>query len=293
MSCFDSGGTDMQQMSTLSKGQNDLLKQMTSLLSGQVGTGITGYGGQMVAPLNQYQQQGINTGQMGLGNFQNFLQGYNPQQGQNYLNQAQPAMNSMLANFDPAAATQFWNQSLVNPAMRNFNQNILPSITERYARGGNDAGAFNRAVVRGGTDLSSGLNEQLGSLLYSGQQAQLGRQQTGINQAMGMAQMPGQLAQQYGDFTGSVGNIGNQAVQLGGQNQNYQQQLLNAAYQQWQQQQGYNNPWLQNYYSQTMGIPAFENVAMGQPMGLGSSAALAGIGALGSFAGGKAASGQW
>ena len=44
-SLFGGGGTDIQQVPTLTGGQTGLLQALTSLLTGQVGQGITPYQG--------------------------------------------------------------------------------------------------------------------------------------------------------------------------------------------------------------------------------------------------------
>jgi len=283
------GGTDVKQKSTLTEGQQKLLDQLTGILGGQVGQGVQSYPGNTVAGVSPLQQQGMGAVSGGLTGFQNFMGGYNPNAGQTYLNQAQPALNTMLADYDPSAAKDYWNQTFVNPSMQNWQENILPGVKEQFASANAaDSGMMNRAIAQSGRNLSTDLNAQLANILYSGSEAQKSRQQTGINQAMDFAQMPGAFAQQYGQLQGLGSDLATQAVNTGGIQQQYEQNKLNEALQKWQQSQPYNNPWLQNYLAPALGTPAFENVAMQQPMGLGSSALLGGISAAGNYFGMKA-----
>ncbi|MBE3139369.1 MAG: hypothetical protein IMZ53_02175 [Thermoplasmata archaeon] len=254
-------GGGNKQVSTLTGGQNDLLSQLTSQLGGQMGQGVTPYEGSMTAGLSPLQTQGVNSGSQLQSAYQNLLNQYNPQQGQSYLNQAQPALNTMLANYDPAADKEYWNTSFVNPAMQNWNQNIMPDIKEQFASANSaDSGMMGRQIAESGRNLSTDLNAQLGNILYSGQQAQLGRQQTGINQAMNMAQMPGNLMQQNASLAGTGMDLATQTANLGGMEQTYNQNLLNEAYSKWQQGQSYNNPWLTQFLGQALGTNATENV---------------------------------
>jgi hypothetical protein len=257
--------SSLQQVPTLTTQQNDLLTQLNTLMAGQLGQGVSPYTGQMVAPFSNLQNQGFNyyggmmpAAQQAQSIYGQSLANYNPQQGQNYLNQAQPALNSMLQNYDPASATNYWNEAFTKPAMQNWQKNVAPSILERYGSGGN-TGAMNQQLAQTADDMQTGLNAQLANLQYQGQQAQLGRQQTGINQAMNMAQMPGQLALQGSQIGAQGSDMASQMMNAGALQQQNSQQQLSAAYNQWQQAQGYNNPYLK-YLGTALGTPAFENV---------------------------------
>lgn len=90
-------------------------------------------------------------------------------------------------SFDPEAAQNFWQQSLVNPAMQNFNEQVVPGITGAF-RGNNlqNSSYLGGGLAKSGTDLQSSLNAQLAQMLYQGQQDAINRKQGGLNQLLNM-----------------------------------------------------------------------------------------------------------
>ena len=303
-------GSSTKQVSTLTGGQRDLLDQLTDLLGGQLGQGIQPYQGQVTANMSPLTQSGINyfgdllpTAQAGSNVFANVLGQYNPTQGFDYLSQGADAMGSMLADFDPTSARNYWNEAVKMPAMQTWQNDIVPQIMEKYAgQNATDSGAMRRAIANSGANMNTGLNAQLANLLFSGEQAQLGRQQQGVNQAMQMSQMPGQLAAQAGGI-GSMGmDMVSQMMNAGGMEGSYNQQQLTDQYNKWATEQGYNNPWLQ-YLGTALGTHAFQPVvtqksgwmdslmpALGAFAGsdVGAGMIGKGIGALGGMASGAA-----
>jgi len=260
-----SSGLDVQQYSTLTDQQRSLLDQLTSRLSGQLGQGVSPYGGQMVAPLSGLQQQGMGyyggiapIAQQGADIFGRALSSYDPAQGQGYLSRAAPAMASSLADYDPTSAREYWQQSFVNPAMQNYRQNVMPQLLERYA-GQTGAGGMKKAIAGSGEDLATSLNAQLANILYSGQQAQKDRQLQAAGLSANMAQVPGLLAQQGGQLGGMGMDLMSNVMGAGQLQQTQAQNVLSWDYQKWLQSQAYNNPWL-SQMPLALGIPAFENV---------------------------------
>ncbi len=262
------GGQSMsvQQVPILTPEQKQLQEKWTNLLLEQLGQGVPAYSGQMYAGLSPLQQSGINyygglapIAQQGTNIFQNALSNFNPQAGMNYLNQGSGALNTMLADYNPAADKEYWNKAFVNPAMRNFNQNIVPQIQERYAgQNAGSSGAMNRAIANAGVDLSTNLNAQLANLMYRGRESQLGRQQTGVNQALAYSAMPAEMAKQAGQIGAMGMDTMGQVMNAGNLQQQNTQAGLNEQYQKWLQGQAYSNPWLgMTNYAFT---PAFENV---------------------------------
>lgn len=293
MGCFDTGGTDVKQESTLTKGQRSLLDQLTSLLGGQLGQSGPTYSGQTTAGMNPLQQQGLNayagvfdSANQGNQLFGQALGSLNPSQGQATLSQGQGALDTMLADFDPTSAMNFFEKSIKNPTMQTWQKDVMPSIMEKFA-GNNavDSGAMQRELARSGTDMMTNLNGQLANVMYSAQNDQLGRQQQGVNQSMNMAMAPGQLAGQYGNLADLGLNQAGQAMNAGTVGRGIEQEGLTDSYNKWLSSQGYNNPWLTQYLSQALGVPAFENVATEQPMGLGTMLTLGGMNAAGSYFG--------
>lgn len=182
-------------MSTLNPGQQAAMKATGQWLIPQIGKGVPAYQGQQVAPLDQ-----------GYGAVRQILSGYNPMnpnaQGQ------QAAIGSALGgqpsySLDPATTQNWFNQSVANPLMKNYQSNIAPQINQGFAgTGGLFSTARGFAQQRALSDLQGNEANQLA-------QAQMGNQQ-----------LSAQLAE-------SAANRQLQAVGLANQQQN--QPLLSAA----------------------------------------------------------------
>lgn len=118
----------------------------------------------------------------------------NPQQ-QGFLNNtlsqtqgpANSALLSLLNGFDPNQLMEFYQKGLVNPSLQTFNEQIIPSIQQRYvdANAGSSS-ALNQALAKSATDLSSGLSGQLAGLLYQGQQQGSQNQLNALNQVLSL-----------------------------------------------------------------------------------------------------------
>jgi len=281
------GGSSTKQVPTLTGGQRKLLDQLTELLGDQLGQGIQPYMGQVTADLSPLQQSGISFFSNLLPTAQG-LSAWNPQQGQAYLNQGASALDTMLADFDPTSARNYWNEAVKTPAMQTWQNDIVPQIMEKYAgQNAADSGAMRRAIANSAANMNTALNANLANLLFSGEQAQLGRQQQGINQAMNMAMMPGQLAAQQGQMAGMGADLVRQMMGAGGVDSAHQQQLLTDQYNKWATEQAYNNPWLQYLGTALGGTQAFQPVVK-QQSGWGDALG----GAFGMFAGTEAGAGK-
>lgn len=94
---------------------------------------------------------------------------------------------SLLQGFDPNQLMQFYQKGLVNPTMQNYNEQVLPSIQERFldANAGSSS-ALNQALAKSATDLSSNLSGQLAGLLYQGQQQGATNQINALNQILSL-----------------------------------------------------------------------------------------------------------
>ncbi len=258
---FGGGGSSSpEQVSKLLPEQEQLL---TSLI-GQIspGQGVTPYGGERVAGAAPLQETAFDLAQGYAPGVQAGFQAtsqFDPTQAGQFLGTGQEALTAALAPFDTAAATDYWQTSLVDPATKTFREDIIPSIAERGVRsaGTSDSGPMQRELARAGGDLASNLSSQLGNLLYSGQQSQIGRQLGGAQLAGRLAGVPGQVAGQ-GQQLSSLG-LG-QMAGMGGEQRGITQQGLTAEQQRWMEGQAYNNPWLQQYLAQALGTSAFDTV---------------------------------
>jgi hypothetical protein len=231
------GSSSPSTISNFSPQQTNLMHTLLPLLKSQEGTGITPYTGELVAPLNS-----------GYGEVQNMLGSYNPnqfQQGQTgAINQALSGQPSYTANTDPAATANYFQQSVVNPSMRNYNQVTAPAINQGFAANG---GTFSTARgVAQATALSNLQAQNAAGLAQTQFSAQQQGQALNASLADSAANRQVQgigLAQQYANAPLYNAQQLSQALQPFQQNAQDQDA---AAYQQWQSQQSYNNPYLAN-----------------------------------------------
>jgi hypothetical protein len=249
---FGGGDTDVEQAPRYTPSQMALLDQLTNLLKGQLGQGVPSFPGTTVPPVSPLQEQAF--GAVG---------GYGPMIGQtqNWFNQmmgmADPGMagrsqelagttlEGMMQPYDPSGARDFWQTSFMEPALQGWQQDIMPAIKESYAaRNAADSGALGRSLGRSGRDLMTNLSGQLGNILYSGEQAHLGRQQTGVNQLMQLAGLPSQLAAGAGQVGGMGLDIASLMANMGGVQRGIAGEPLAEEAGKWQYGQDYRNPWL-------------------------------------------------
>ena len=269
---FGGGGTEFEQYDPYAgTGVRDLYSQLSEILSGQMGQGITPYGGQIVPGASQLQQQGFGLAQglgplaTGAGQFFGDVLGQQAAGGGQYQQLAGQGIQDIMQPWDPASATQMWETAFKAPAMQTWQQDVIPSIMERYAgQGAADSGAMGRTLARSGQELTTGLGGQLAQLLYGGQQAHLGRQQTGVGQAMGMAALPGQIAGQAGQVGGMGTDILSQMLNIGGQQRGIAGEQLGEPYMKYQQSQPWANPYLLNFLGAGLGQPPMGTIAQQQ-----------------------------
>ncbi len=271
-----SGGSSgqVQQASTLTPAAKKFYDQIIALASPGVGQPLPTYPGEQVAaqdPLQKLLSQfytGAAPGAMGLSDIVGQAsQGYDPNMAWNYLQQAQDPMAKMLANFDPASTQKTWETSVRDPGMLAW-RDIQNQITEsNIQRGRGSGGYLDTALSKAGGDLATQMTGQLGQLMYSGEQSQLGRQQAGINQLMNLIGMPGQIMGQAAGVQGIGSDILGAAGQAGATNQAYQQQLINAEMQKWKEQLGPN--WM-DLAPLILGTQASENYYQQPSAGIGS-----------------------
>lgn len=272
---FEGGGGEPESVSRLLPGQRELLEAITGQLTPEVGRGITPYGGERVAGMAPLQESaygiagdfapGIQAGLQGFGQ-------YDPAQGLGFLGQGAQALQGAAGPFDPAAATEFWETSMKRPALETWREDVMPSIMEKGVRtaGTADSGPMQRELARSGQRLTTDLSAQLGNLLYSGQQAQLGRQMQGAGMLGQMAGIPGQLA---GQGLGMAGQGLGQMAGMGAEQRGIGQQFLGAEQQKWAEAQPWENPWLQQYLATALGITAFDTVVSPQEPSIASQLA--------------------
>lgn len=75
-----------------------------------------------------------------------------------------------------------FNKGVRDPALKNFQENVLPQILEKFSGGGQAGGSgMQRGLLKAGTDLQS----QLAQLMYNAQQQQKQNQIAGVNTVTG------------------------------------------------------------------------------------------------------------
>ncbi len=274
-----------------SQGQSDLFNQLTQLLSGQLGQGVptyTGQTGQSTAagtqPLQNLSYDMIQqllgqypggassipqTSQAGgvLSNILNTGLASNVSQAPTYA-QGAGTLDTLLQNWDPKSATQMWQSTYVNPALDTWKKDVAPAINEQFiGMNAERSQADPDALAKSLGTVQTNLQGQLANILYSGQQANLQQQQTGVNQALQYAELPLSLSQNAANLqaqgvtqAGQYGtNILDSIMQeigtgLSGGSTQYgvAQNQATAGYQNWLSGQGYSNPYL-SYLQQALG----------------------------------------
>lgn len=266
------------------------------LVQGNIGRPGPQYGGQLVPGVSPLQQAGfdvagglppIASGGMQLG--AQMSAGLDPGGPGRIAAGAESAMGDILSPMDAGAARDYWQGSFVDPAMRNLTERILPAVSERYAGAGThgavSGGGFGRAIGRATGDVATGLNAQLGQILFGADQAARNRQLGGVNAATSAALLPSRIAAS-GEVLG--GDALSRMLGIGGMQRGISGEQLGEQYQKWESSQAYANPYLQ-FMSTVMGQPG--NTIVGQGQGPGALAALAP--ALGMYLGSEAGSGAF
>ncbi len=114
---------------------------------------------------------------------------FDPQQ-QDLYNKYMQGINGQgqfadLYNFNAGAANQNFDANVARPANRNFQENIIPSITGQF-RGQNlqNSSYLGESLGKAGRDVQEGLNAQRSNYLYQGEQAANQRRSGGIDKLL-------------------------------------------------------------------------------------------------------------
>lgn len=134
------------------------------------------------------------------------------------LMSGQGQFGDLFGQFNPQQATNAFQQGVANPALRNFNQNIVPGIQERFADQGYSS-ALTNSLASAGRDLQESLNNQLSPFIY---QAMMQNQQNrlqGINQGLGTQNYTPYIQQgSPGAFNGLMEGVSGGLGQAGASN---------------------------------------------------------------------------
>lgn len=292
---FGGGGTKIKQLDPFAGTDfREMYNQFTDWLQPNIG-GVSAYPGPMVPGASPLQQQGFDVAQGltpiasgGQEYFGDILGRTDVGAPGRAMGMAEKGLSDVLAPFNPSMVTEGL-QPGKDLAMNTFFREFMPRLKESMvSRAGTaDTGALDRLAVQGGEDISLGLGAQSFPYLFQGQQNQLGRQQTGVNQAMNLAGLPGQVLGQAGQIGGMGANLLGQQMNIGGIQRDITGQQMQEPYQKWQTEQPYNNPYLQMIASLSQSAPRMDYIAQQQAPGLGSQMLpVLGMGLGGYFAGG-------
>ena len=299
MGLFSSPKTKVQVMDPFAgTGIRELYQQLNEMFT-PMSKQLTPFTDQVVPGASPLQQSGFGAAQGltpmaqgGQGYFQDIMGMTDPSAPGRYMGMAEQGAQSMMQPFDPSMAMKAMEPSR-QFAKEFMMEDLLPAIMERLPMSGAKAGGnIGRQFAKEGARLSTGLGAQLGQMLFPAWQNQLGRQQTGVNQMMNMAQMPGQILGQAGQIGGMGTNWLNQLLGIGAQQRGITGEMMQEPYMKFQQPY---SPQIMQLLQMGLGQPGKEIVGQQQPGGMGYSmlSGLApGIGfgmgqaGLGSFGGG-------
>jgi hypothetical protein len=128
-------------------------------------------------------------------------------EGQEGYQQALALAQEQAGAFDPSGIQQSFQQNVADPAIKQFNESILPGIQERAIAGGaGRSSAARNQASQAGVDLQKGLSGQLSQQLLQGQAQKEQLRQGTINQLLGLAQAP--QASQQQDLQGLLASLG-------------------------------------------------------------------------------------
>lgn len=238
MGIFDSlfgGSTDPQfkQMSTLTPEQLQILNQLTGVLSGQIGQGVSSYPGAYTPGATGNQKQIYEL-------VNSLLSGKGPLQGE-----GMDSLKSLMQPYDDTGATNYWNEAIKKPALDTWSEDTVPQIMEQFAAyDAAGSGPAMKAVANSGADLNANLGSTLASVLFQDKNAWQNRQLSADTAGL---QYPQTLI--------------NSVLGAATQERGIQSEQGQEGYQDWMMEQSWANPWLQQL-GLGLGTKAFENVAI-------------------------------
>ena len=154
-------------------------------------------------------------------------------------NALQDQLGSYNSGLDPESTASYFQSAVADPAIRNFQQNILPELNSQFAgMGGSFSSRLGDARFEAGADLASSLASGLGQAQLSNQQLNAQLQSQAANRRQSAVQLAGQFAnrgtQRAGMLTAALSPF-----------QAFEQASADAAYQEFLRTQPINNPAIQ------------------------------------------------
>lgn len=205
--------------------QEEVLNKMLDWVSPNIGKGIEPYSGQLTAQTSPLLKQAFeNVQDLGM---QNISQSQPYQQGLGLL-------SSLAQPYSPEQAQQYWQQAFYEPALRQYEQDLLPKLQERFiANNAVDSSAFNRAIARSSEDLMKDLGSKLAETIFQDRARRENLQASLPAQFMQYAQTPLNFEMQKAGLLSNLGQI----------QRGIEQQGLQEQYQKWLMSQPWNSPY--------------------------------------------------
>jgi len=328
------GGSKTKQYPTLSPEQLKLLNKWDTYLTGQIGKGVIPYPGEIYAQSNPLYSKYF--GELGdlsdlakttkseygsaiskNKSLSDYLMNLSKETINDYMNSPirafqQGALINALSGapsylITPEMTNEIYNLRVKNPAMQNWQTEIIPQIEEQYGGAGAlSSSGLNRALSESGRKLQTGLSSVLGSMLENEENLNAHLYDTAAQRALASIGMASQPATDVMNLLSSISNLSTADIArlldleagrwntqqgllssiLGGAGtmQQLQQLPLTEAYNKWGMSQPWSNPYLR--YMPSAATPAYQTVMKQGSPGILGNLISAGGSILGGYLGG-------
>lgn len=108
------------------------------------------------------------------------------------------AISNFLQSFNPQQSQEYFNQGVQQPALKAYNEEILPQIrSQYYSPTGTYGAGLNQAISKSAENLTQGLGSLRANYLQQGQKDWMTNQQGALSQALGLINAQSQAGQNY------------------------------------------------------------------------------------------------
>lgn len=133
---------------------------------------------------------------------------YSPANSTPYL-EGYGALRQNLGAFDPAQFHSAFQSNVANPALREFREQIVPTVQQSFINnGGARSSAYNAGIAQQGSELAAKLAAQRQQGLFQAQNNYNANQVQAANQALNYAQLPGNYNISQGSVLAQLLNTG-------------------------------------------------------------------------------------
>lgn len=118
-------------------------------------------------------------------------------------------LQSLLEGMDPETMQEVFNQTVLQPSMQTFEQDVLPAVQQRYiGAGAGSSSALNQALAKSAENLTTSLGSQYGQFAQNQQQLGLSGLQLANPYQPNISPLLQQQQGILGPLIGSAGSIG-------------------------------------------------------------------------------------